>query len=140
MPDVTMRTVFVGNPTAQMAAILTRLEYKGFWITTLDSLEQARDLVKTRKVELAIALERLSDGEGYELTGVSEQSGGSLIVGVATSRGYLWLPVVDHGRRVHGARALDYGMLEQELEEALKRRLACVGGFQAGLASAASAA
>ena len=140
MPDIAMRTVFAGRPTAQITAILTRLGYKGFGSTTLDSLEQARELVKSRKVELAIALERLSDGGGYELTGAAERSGSSLIVGVATSRGYLWLPVVDHGAKVHGARALDYDMLEQELEEALRRRLTCGNQIQGGLLSAASAA
>ena len=113
MLNIAMRTVFVGNPTPQMTAILTRLGYKGFGSYTLDSLEEAREVMKSRKFEVAIALERLSDGQGYELIGVAEQSEGSLIVGVATSGGYLWLPVVDNGMNVHGARALDYDMLEQ---------------------------
>lgn len=135
-----MRTVFAGNPTAQISLILTRLRYKGLGSYTLDSLKQARELMKSGRFELAIALERLSDGEGYELTGAAEQSGGSLIVGVATSGGYLWLPVVEHGTKVHGARALDYDMLEQELEEALSCGVACANRFEAGFLSSASAA
>jgi hypothetical protein len=125
MLKIAMRTLFVGALTPRITTILTRLGQKGFGSYAVESLGQAREAVESSSFELAIALERLDDGQGYELTELVTRRGGSLFVGVETSQDYLWLPVVDHGKRVLGASALDYDMLEGELEDVLTHRSAC---------------
>jgi len=122
MLTVAMRTVFVGTPTPQITTILTRLGQKGFGSYAIESLRQCRFLIEDCLFELVISLEQLDDGQGYELIEAVKRSGGSLFVGVETSRDCLWLPVVDHGHKVHGASALDYGMLEGALEDVLTHR------------------
>ena len=112
MLKIAMRTLFVGALTPRITTILTRLGQKGFGSYAVESLGQAREAVESSSFELAIALERLDDGQGYELTELVTRRGGSLFVGVEDFTG---LPLVAGCRPREeglGASALDYDMLE----------------------------
>jgi len=85
-------------------------------------MEQARKLIPDCKFELVISLERVDDGSAYDLMPLVGDYRGSLVVGVKSSSGYLWLTVLDHGQKVLGTSAMDYSQLETELEEVLTHR------------------
>lgn len=122
MFTIAMRTVFVGEPPVEITTILTRLGNIGFGSYAVDTLREGRDFVESGGVELVMSLEKLIDGSGYELVSSVIKNGGSLFIGVETSVGYLWLPVVDHGERVLGLSAIDYRSLEMELADVLTHR------------------
>jgi hypothetical protein len=88
-------------------------------------MEQAKELIADCKFELVISLERADDGSAYDLAPLVGNYAGSLVVGVKSSSGYLWLTVVDHGQKVLGASAMDYSQLEGELEDVLTHRSPC---------------
>jgi hypothetical protein len=123
MFTIVMRTVFVGCPPLQMTGILTRLGRVGFGSYAVDSLKEGLNLVESGGFELVVSLERLEDGNGYDLAAPVMKGGGSLFIGVEIAGGgCLWLPVVDHGERVLGDSAMDYGLLELELADVLTHR------------------
>jgi hypothetical protein len=125
MLTIAMRTLFVGSPSPQITAILTRLGQKGFGSYAADAAPQGHELLEAGKFELVIALEKIEGGEGYEFAGPVKRKGGSLFVGIETSNDRLWVPVIDHGETVLGGRAVDYSMLEGELEDVLTHRSPC---------------
>jgi hypothetical protein len=122
MFTISMRTIFVGCPPQQMTAILTRMGRVGFGSYAVDSLKEGRELIEGGGFELVLSLETLQDGNGYDLVAVVRRQEGSLFIGVETSAGCLWLPVLDHGERVLGTGAMDYGLRELELADVLSNR------------------
>jgi hypothetical protein len=124
MFTIAMRTVFVGCPTQQITAILTRLGRVGFGSYAVDSLREGRDLIEGGGFDLVLSVENVEDGNGYDLASPVMKACGSLFVGVETCVGYLWLPVIDHGEKVLGSGAMDYGLLELELVDVLTHRSA----------------
>lgn len=122
---IAMRALFVGRPSPQMTAILTRLGQKGFGSYAAEAAAQGHELLEAGKFELVMALEKIEGGEGYEFAEPVKRKGGSLFVGIETSNDRLWVPVIDHGETVLGGRAVDYSMLEGELEDVLTHRSPC---------------
>lgn len=120
--SIAMRTLFVGRPCHRVTVILTRLGRRGFGSYAIERMEQARELIPECKFELVISLERVDDGSAYDLMPLVGNYRGSLVAGVKSSSGYLWLTVLDHGRKVLGTSAMDYSQLETELEEVLTHR------------------
>ena len=122
---IAMRALFVGSPSPQMTAILTRLGQKGFGSYAVEVAAQGHELLEAGKFELVMAFEKIEGGEGYEFAEPVKRKGGSLFVGIETSNDRLWVPVIGHGETVLGGRAVDYSMLEGELEDVLTHRSPC---------------
>jgi hypothetical protein len=85
----------------------------------VDTLKEAETLMTTFKFDLVLALEHLSDGRGCDLAEQVARESNSLLVGIELSETYLWLPVIYHGNKVMGERAINSEMVEMELEELL---------------------
>lgn len=76
----------------------------------------------TAALDRPCGYEKLLDGRGYELIETVTSRGSSLFVGINLSTKCLRLPAVDHGKTVLGASAIDYDVLERELEDVLGNR------------------
>ena len=122
MMRIEMRILFIGVPSQQITAILTRLGRKGFGSYSVDGMKRGRELVENCKFELVISLERVGDDYGYSLGSLVAVHEGSLFVGIESSGTCLWLPVIDHGAKVLGTGAVDYSELESELQDVLTHR------------------
>jgi len=70
--------------------------------------------------DAVLARETLSDGRGYDLRDIVLDSGGTLLVGVTLSDGWVWLPVLDRGHVVFGKHALGENSFETQLEKLLQ--------------------
>jgi hypothetical protein len=123
MPAMTMRMIFAGTPSTVTEGVLARLATRGFGSYRAGSLREARDLVATFRLDVALATESLADGRGYALAEAMARHSNTLIVGVALSESCLWLPVVERGVPVLGKRAFSAAMLEPELDRLLGIRL-----------------
>jgi hypothetical protein len=119
MATIAVRMLFVGGSSPRTSAILTRLGQKGWGSYGVDALKEAQTLMTTFKFDLVLALENLADGRGYDLAEQVTQGSNSLLVGIALSDTYLWLPVIYHGKKVMGERAINSEMVERELEDIL---------------------
>ena len=82
--------------------ILTRLGQKGFGSYAIERMEQARELIPDCKFELVISLEKVDGGSAYDLMSLVRDYGGSLVVGVQSFSGYLWLTVLITGKKCWG--------------------------------------
>lgn len=123
MSATTMRILFAGTPGPVTDEVLARLAARGFGAYRVEKLREARELLETFRLDVALAAESLSDGRGYALADAMRRNSGSLIVGVALSESCLWLPVVERGVSVLGKRAFNPAMLEMELDRLLGVRL-----------------
>lgn len=119
MPALGMRILVVGTPSRGTQAILSRLASSGWGSRTVETLREAEVLVNTFRFDMVLATESLPDGRAYAMTQMMARRGGTLIVAIALSESCLWLPVVDHGERVLGTRALNSERLEREMEKIL---------------------
>jgi hypothetical protein len=106
-----------------MAALLARLAVRGFGSQSANTLRQARELLETFRFDVALAAESVSDGRGYDLAESVARHFGTLLVAVPLSETCLWLPVIERGANVLGARALNARVLELELEMLLGDRV-----------------
>ena len=122
MPVIRMNTLFLGSPSPQIFAILTRLGRKGWGSYSADSVTEGRGLVESCEFEVILSQEQLPDGRGYDLIEPVVARGGSLIVSVELRTKSLWLPVVDHGENILGACAIHPDVLEPEIEKILAHK------------------
>lgn len=120
MPVIAMRTLFVGKPSPQDVAMLTRLGRRGWGSYSADNLAEAGALIEGGGFDLVLAMQGLSDGCGYELSSRVGEAGGSLFVGIELSSERVWIPVVERGERVFGDRAVRADSAEAELEQVLR--------------------
>lgn len=109
----------------RVTTILTRLGQKGFGTYSTDTIQRGREIIKACNFELLISAEELPDGRGYDLIDPVIARGISLFIGIETSNDALWIPVVDHGENVLGNAAIDFDVLERELEDVLTHRSPC---------------
>jgi hypothetical protein len=123
MAAMTMRILYAGVPAPMTDEVLARLAARGLGAYRVETLSEARDLLETFRVDVALAAELLSDGRGYALADAMRRHSSTLIVGVALSESSLWLPVIERGVTVLGKRALSHAMLEPELDRLLGIRL-----------------
>jgi DNA-binding response OmpR family regulator len=117
-----MRILVVGKPSRGTQPILSRLANNGWGSRTVETLREAEVLVNTFRFDLVLAAESLPDGRAYAMTETMARRRGTLLVAVALSESCLWLPVVELGTRVLGARALNPEQLEREAEKILRAR------------------
>jgi hypothetical protein len=123
MAATTMRILFAGRAAPVTDQVLARLAARGFGAYRAEKLCEARDLLETFPLDVALATESLADGRGYALGDTMKQHLGTLIVGVALSESCLWLPVIERGVAVLGKRAFSPAALEAELDRLLGIRL-----------------
>jgi hypothetical protein len=123
MAAIAMRILCAGTPAPMTDGVLARLAARGFGAYRVERLCEARDLLKSFRLDIVLAGELLSDGRGYALAEAVKQRSGTLIVAVALSESCLWLPVIERGTTVLGKRALSHAMLEPELDRLLGVRL-----------------
>ncbi len=100
--------------------MLTRLGRRGWGSYSADNLNEARELIAAKGFDLILALQGLPDGSGYDLCSQVAECGHSLFVGIELSRQRAWIPVVEHGERVFGDRAVPSDSAEAELEQVLR--------------------
>jgi len=117
-----VRILTIGKTTFSTGATLARLGECGWGSYAVESVRAAQDLLKTFQIDVVLATESLPDGRGYDLAECVARQRGTLLVGVALSENSLWLPVVDHGERVLGSRAIGARILESELVKMLTIR------------------
>jgi hypothetical protein len=120
MAALRMRILVVGAPSRGTQSTLSRLAICGWGSRTVATLREAEVLVNTFRFDMVLATESLPDGRAYAMTQMVARQSGTLIVGIALSESCLWLPVVELGRRVLGARALNPEQLEREAEKVLR--------------------
>ncbi|HTV60419.1 MAG TPA: hypothetical protein VMJ93_16220 [Verrucomicrobiae bacterium] len=116
MSDRGPRLLVVGVPSPPTQSILNQLQKAGTPAVVSRTVQEALLALGNSEYAVVLASELLPDGRAYELMPAIERTGGSLLVSVALSESQLWLPVVEHGRRVLGSRALNSRMLEYEVD------------------------
>jgi hypothetical protein len=121
VPVSALRILVVGAPLNSTDAILARLTQNGWGSYGVDSLAEAKDVLRTIQFDVVLAAEHVPDGLGYDLTEEMISRKRSLLVRVNLSESCIWLPVVADGVRVLGKRAVNQQMLELELETLLLR-------------------
>jgi DNA-binding response OmpR family regulator len=122
MPATIMRILFVGKPSPHTDAVLGRLRRKNFASDVVDTLREARELLRCHQFDVVLACEYLPDGRGYELTDPVARRSCTLLIAISLSETWLWLPVVESGARVIGERAVHSDLLEPELERLFSER------------------
>jgi hypothetical protein len=116
MPATATRILVVGSHSPAIISALGLFWPLGWVSQSIGKLAEARHALKTSHVCAILSAEFLPDGTGYDLTDVAVEQSGTLLVGVKLSENRLWLPVVEHGRRVLGTRAIAESALRSEIE------------------------
>jgi hypothetical protein len=81
----------------------------------VETVAEAEASLRETRFDIVLASEFLPDGRGYDLTGCVVDSSATLLVAIALSEACLWLPVVQHGIRTLGDRALNSHTLQSEI-------------------------
>jgi DNA-binding response OmpR family regulator len=122
MPPRVMRILVVGPPLPSTATALRHLATRGWGSRCVPTIQEAAELLATFHFELVLSRETLPDGRGYDIAERIARQAGTLLVGISLSEGCLWLPVIDHGAKVLGTRAIHSARLELEVEALLETR------------------
>jgi hypothetical protein len=122
MSGLATRILVIGSCTAGTKMILDRLEKRGWRSQGVATLREGKDLLGTCRFDVVLSSESISDGRGYDVSGMVASQSGTLLVGVALSESLLWLPVVDRGLHVLGKRAMNATIMESETENLLSER------------------
>ena len=78
--------------------------------------------MRTTPFDIVLAAETMTDGRGYDLTNYVVSHSATLLIAVALSETCLWLPVVQHGVRTLGERALNSFALQSEITALLNEK------------------
>lgn len=140
MCALVVRVLVAGPIHSATRAVLNRLVKHGWGFHAVDSLREANTVLGTFQYDLVLASEFLPDGRGYDLMGNLQRRGASLLVGIELSESCLWLPVLDHGKKTLGSRALNARLLESEMEAILRVESADAAAIQADRAGSESPA
>lgn len=122
MSGKAVQILTIGKSTFSTGVTLARLAEYGWASYAVDGVRDGHDLLKTFQIDVVLAAESLPDGRGYDLADPVARQAGTLLVGIALSENALWLPVIDHGERVLGSRAIGARLLETELVKILAIR------------------
>lgn len=122
MPVTAMRILIAGRPAPGTNAMLARLGVRGFESHAVKTLREARDQLGTFRFDVVLAAESAADGRGCELAKIVARRSGTLLVGVAPSESWPWLPVVERDVLVLGRRAFNAPALGLELDFVLDLR------------------
>jgi CheY-like chemotaxis protein len=121
-PAGTNRILVVGSCSTGFSAALLCLAAHGWTPSVVRGLEEAVDALEKSRFDVVLSAELLPDGSGYDLAQAVARQASTLWVGVPLSESCLWLPVVEHGRKVLGRRAFNARVIEAELEALLDTR------------------
>jgi hypothetical protein len=115
MPATEFRILVVGSVGSIPRVVPGRSAFRDWPSQVVETLGEARTALSTMQDALVLASENLPDGRGYELSDLVARYLGSLLVCVSLSENSLWLPVIEHGKRVLGMRAIQDGALDSEI-------------------------
>jgi hypothetical protein len=122
MPPTALRILVIGELLLSTRELLRHFVERGWGSQYVRSVREAKDLLGIFDYEVVLASECLGDGRGYDLADSVAIHSRTLLVGVALSESWLWLPVVERGTHVLGKRGLNAQMLESELINLLGAR------------------
>ena len=121
MPPIAASVLVVSSGNALgMGPMLMGLASQGCGSRSAYTLRQAQELLQRFRFDVVLAAETLPDGRAYELVDTVARNSGTLLVGIALSESYLWLPVLERGVNVFGKRALKAGAIELEVQTLLR--------------------
>jgi hypothetical protein len=120
MPAAAVRILVVGNSTASTESTLNALARSGWDSHSVETVGEARAVLRTIRFHLTLAAEKLPDGTGYELATLIAQQSGHLFISIPLAETCLWLPAVEKGMRSLGQRALNPLTLATEAEMILR--------------------
>src|SRR5580658_9761906 len=124
MPCSTEGRILVAGHTAPSTNfIIKQLEREGCVFQSVESVAEAEVSLRGTRFDIVLAGEFMPDGRGYDLTGCVVDRSATLLVAIALSETCLWLPVVQHGVRTLGDRALNSHSLHSEMMELLNKKL-----------------
>jgi hypothetical protein len=115
MPATALRILAIGELLPATRDLLRRLEERGWGSQSVRGVREAKDVLGIFDYDVVLASEILRDGGGYDVADSVAVHSRTLLVGVALSETWLWLPVVERGVNVLGKRGLNAQMLESEL-------------------------
>jgi hypothetical protein len=120
MSAAPVRILVVGNSATSTESTLQGLARSGWESHAVETVREARTVLRTIRFPLILAREKLPDGTGYELAPLIAQQCGSLFIAVSLAETCLWLPAVENGVRPPGQRALHPLTLAVEAELILR--------------------
>jgi DNA-binding NtrC family response regulator len=123
MPCTTeARILVVGHTAASTTFTLQRLERVGCAFHSVDTIAEAEAAMRATPFDIVLAAETMPDGRGYDLTNSVVNHSATLLISIALSETCLWLPVVQHGVRTLGERALNSCTLQSEITALLNEQ------------------
>jgi CheY-like chemotaxis protein len=127
MPCTTAGRILVaGHTSASTSFTLKQLEREGCAVQSVGTIAEAESSLRAARFDIVLASEILSDGRGYDLTDSVVNRSSTLLVAITLSEACLWLPVVQHGVRTLGDRALNAHTLQSEMTALLNEKAALV--------------
>jgi hypothetical protein len=116
MPCTTeARILVVGHAASSTTFTLKKLERVGCAFHSVDTIAEAETAMRATPFDIVLAAETVPDGRGYDLTNCVVNHSATLLIAIALSETCLWLPVVQHGVRTLGERALNSYALQSEI-------------------------
>jgi hypothetical protein len=112
-----VRILVVGLVSLRLGPLLARLAHEGWGSYLVQSITEARTVLRTLQFDVVLAAERLIDGTGYDLSYDVGRRSASLFVEVCMSEGQVWLPVMEQGARTMGQSALDLTDLDWDVRQ-----------------------
>jgi len=123
MPCTTgTRILVVGHTASSTTFTLQKLERVGCAFHSVDTIAEAETAMRATPFDIVLAAETMPDGRGYDLTNRVVNHSGTLLISIALSETCLWLPVVQHGVRTLGERALNSFTLQSEITALLNEK------------------
>jgi len=123
MPCTTAtRILVVGHTCSSTTVTLQKLERDGCAFHSVDTIAEAETAMRTTPPDIVLAAETMPDGCGYDLTNCVVSHSATLLISIALSETCLWLPVVQHGARTLGERALNSFTLQSEITALLNEK------------------
>jgi hypothetical protein len=123
MPCTTAtRILVVGHTCSSTTVTLQKLERTGCAFHSVDTIAEAETAMRTTAFDIVLAAETTPDGRGYDLTNCVANHSATLLISIALSEACLWLPVVQHGVRTLGERALNSFTLQSEITALLNEK------------------
>jgi hypothetical protein len=118
------RILVAGLISPPTFSTLKKLERDGCAFQSVDTIAEAESSLRAARFDVVLAGEIMADGCGYDLTDSVVKRSCNLLVAIALSETCLWLPVVQHGIRTLGDRALNSHNLQSEITELLNENVA----------------
>jgi DNA-binding NtrC family response regulator len=116
------RILVAGHTSLSTNFVIKQLEREGCVFQSVETVAEAESSLRETLFDIVLAGEFMLDGRGYDLTGCVVDSSATLLVAIALSEACLWLPVVQHGVRTLGDRALNSHTLQSEITALLNEK------------------